>query len=59
MNPDRSKTICLEQVIRYFDTMPSLKGVVSQKEIEDLNHFIYFLEGFNGINEFFHDETIF
>lgn len=59
MNPDRSKTICLEQVIRYFDTMPSLKGVVNQKEIEDLNHFIYFLEGFNGINEFFHDETIF
>ena len=33
MNPDRSKTICLEQVIRYFDTMPSLKGVVNQKEI--------------------------
>jgi hypothetical protein len=59
MNPDRSKTVCLEGVIKYFETMPSMKGVVNEKEIENINHFLYFLEGFNGINEFFYDETIF
>lgn len=59
INPDRSKTICLEGVIKYFETMPSMKGVVNEKEIKDINHFLYFLEGFNGINEYFYDETLF
>ena len=58
-NPDLAKTICLEGVIRHFEVMPSMKGKVTEEEIEDVNHFLYFLEGFNGINEFYHDETKF
>ncbi len=57
--PDRSKSVCLEGVIKYFNGMPSMRGVVTEEEIESLNHFLYFLEGFNGINEYFHDETLF
>jgi hypothetical protein len=57
--PDKAKTICLEGVIRHFDTMPSQKGKVSEEEIEQVNHFLYFLEGFNGVNKYYHDETKF
>ena len=58
-NPDLSKTICLEGVIRHFKVMPSMKGKITEKEIEEVNHFLYFLEGFNGINKFYHDDTKF
>ena len=58
-NPDLSKTICLEGVIRHFEVMPSMKGKISQEEISEVNHFLYFLEGFNGVNKFYHDETKF
>ena len=57
--PDRSKTICLEGVIRHFETMPSMKGEISEEEIEDVNHFLYFLQGFNGVNEYYHNEADF
>lgn len=57
--PDKAKTICLEGVIRHFDTMPSQKGKITEEEIEEVNHFLYFLEGFNGVNKYFHDETKF
>lgn len=56
--PDRSKTICLEGVIRHFKTMPSLKGKVTEEEIHKVNHFLHFLEGFNGVNKFFHKEEL-
>ena len=52
--PDKSKTICLEGVIRHFDTMPSMKGKISEEDIRIVNHFLYFLEGWNGINKYFH-----
>ena len=58
-NPNLAKTICLEGVIRHFEVMPSMKGKITEEEIEEVTHFLYFLEGFNGINEFFHDETKF
>jgi hypothetical protein len=58
-NPNLSKTICLEGVIRHFEVMPSMKGKITEEEIEKVNHFLYFLEGFNGINEYYHDETKF
>lgn len=58
-NPDKSKTICLEGVIRHFDTMPSMKGKISAEEIEDVTFFLYFLEGFNGVNEYYHNEEEF
>ena len=54
-----SKTICLEGVIRHFKVMPSMKGKITEKEIEEVNHFLYFLEGFNGVNKFYHDDTKF
>lgn len=58
-NPDKAKTICLEGVIKHFDTMPSMKGKISEEEIEDVTFFLYFLEGFNGVNEFYHKEDEF
>lgn len=57
--PDKAKTICLEGVIRHFDTMPSMKGKIEEDEIEDVAFFLYFLEGFNDVNEFYHDESKF
>ena len=57
-NPDLSKTICLEGVIRHFKVMPSMKGKITEEEIEEVNHFLYFLEGFNGVNKFFHKEEL-
>jgi len=57
--PNKAKTICLEGVVKHFDTMPSLKGKISISEIDDVAFFLYFLEGFNGVNEFYHDETKF
>jgi hypothetical protein len=58
-NPNKAKTICLQGVIRHFDTMPSMKGKISEEEIEDVTFFLYFLEGFNGVNEYYHNEEDF
>ena len=52
-NPDKAKTICLPGVIRHFDTMPSMKGKISEEEISDVTFFLYFLEGFDGVNEYY------
>lgn len=59
VNPDKAKTICLEGVIRHFDTMPSMKGKISEEEIEYVTFFLYFLEGFNGVNKFYNNEDEF
>lgn len=59
INPDITKTICLEGVIRHFETMPSMKGKITEKEMEDVTFFLYFLEGFNGVNEYYHKEDDF
>ena len=53
INPDKAKTICLEGVIKHFDTMPSMKGKISEEEVEDVSYFLYFLEGFNGVNKYY------
>ncbi|MBU0923569.1 hypothetical protein KKG81_01680 [bacterium] len=58
-NPNLAKTICLEGVIKHFKVMPSMKGKITEEEIEQVNHFLYFLEGFNGVNKYYHDETKF
>lgn len=58
-NPNKAKTICLEGVIRHFDTMPSMKGKISEEEIEDVTFFLYFLEGFNRVNKYYHNEEEF
>jgi hypothetical protein len=54
--PDLSKTICLKGVIRHFKTMPSMKGKISEEEIADVTFFLYFLEGFNNVNEFYYKD---
>jgi len=59
INPNKAKTICLEGVIKHFDTMPSMKGKVTEDELEDVAFFLYFLEGFNDVNEYYHDESKF
>lgn len=52
--PNKEKTICLESVIRHFDTMPSMKGKITEEDIRKVGYFLYFLEGFNGVNKYFH-----
>lgn len=58
-NPDKANTICLQGVVKHFDTMPSQKGKVSEEELRDINHFLYFLEGFNGVNKYYHKDDEF
>lgn len=53
LNPDKAKTICLQGVIKHFDTMPTMKGKISDEEIEKVSFFLYFLEGFNGVNKYY------
>ncbi len=40
-NPDKQKSICLPEVIQYFETMPSMKGQLSDDEIEAVSEFLY------------------
>ncbi len=40
-NPDKQKTVCLRDVIQYFDTMPSMKGQISEEELESVSEYIY------------------
>ena len=40
-NPDRDKSVCLADVMQHFKTMPSLKGKISEDELEEVNTFIY------------------
>lgn len=41
MKPDRDKSVCLDDVIQYFDTMPSLKGKVTEEELEEIGTYLY------------------
>lgn len=55
-NPDKKKSVCLEGVIRHFDAMPNMRGVVNEEEIEEIAQFLYFLEGFNGVNKYYYKD---
>ena len=50
--PDKEKSICLPGILQHFDTMPSMKGKISDAEIDDVTFFLYFLEGFEGVNNY-------
>ncbi len=39
--PDRDKSVCLPDVMQHFKTMRSLKGKVTEEELEEVNTFIY------------------
>ena len=41
VNPDKDKTLCMKDVIKYFDTMPSMKGKITEDEISAVSDFIY------------------
>lgn len=41
LNPDREKSLCLTDVMQHFETMPSLKGQVTEDELEEVSNFIY------------------
>ncbi len=39
--PDKDKSICMKDVINAFDTMPSMKGKISNEEIEAVSQYLY------------------
>ncbi len=39
--PDKAKSICMDEVKKAFDTMPSMKGKISEEEIEAVTAYIY------------------
>ncbi len=41
IHPDKQKSICMPEVIQYFETMPSMKGQLSKDEIEAVSEFLY------------------
>ena len=41
INPDRDKSVCLEDVMQHFETMSSLKGEISEEELEEVSTYIY------------------
>jgi len=41
LHPDRQKSLCLDEVMQSFQTMPSLEGKISEEEIEAVSTYIY------------------
>ena len=41
IHPDKQKSVCMPEVIKYFETMPSMKGQLSEDEIEAVSVFLY------------------
>ena len=41
INPDKQKSVCMDDVIKHFDTMPSMKDKIDDDEIEAVNEYIY------------------
>jgi len=39
--PDKQKSICLADVIKHFETMPSMKGQLNDNEMEAVSEFFY------------------
>ncbi len=39
--PDKSKSVCMKEVLDAFDTMPSMKGKITEEEIEAVGEYIY------------------
>lgn len=44
LHPDREKSLCLDDVMQHFQTMPSLKGKVTEDELEAVSAYIYDFE---------------
>ncbi len=41
LNPSSNKSLCKDDVARFFDTMPSMKGKITQDEIDEVVEYIY------------------
>jgi len=41
INPDKQKSVCMKDVIKHFDTMPSMKGQIDEEEMEAVSEYIY------------------
>jgi len=39
--PDKDKSVCLDDVMKHFDTMPSLKNKISDEELEEIGVYLY------------------
>ena len=39
--PDKDKSVCLDDVMQHFQTMPSLKGKVSEEDLEEIGTYLY------------------
>ena len=39
--PDKDKSVCLADVLQHFQTMPSLKGEVTEDELEEIGSYLY------------------
>lgn len=39
--PDRQKSVCLDDIMQHFKTMPSLKGSISEDELEEVGVYLY------------------
>lgn len=44
LHPDRDKSVCLDEVLQSFKTMPSLKGSVTEEELEEIATYLYDFE---------------
>ncbi len=40
-HPDEQKSVCMDEVIEVFETMPSLEGVISEDNLEEVATYIY------------------
>lgn len=41
INPSEEKSLCMKDVLEAFDTMPSLKGLISEDESEEVSEYLY------------------
>lgn len=41
IDPDKEKSVCLADVLQYFETMPSLKNSVTEDELEEIGTYLY------------------
>lgn len=39
--PDKSKSVCLADVMQHFKTMPSMKGKITEDALEEVSNYIY------------------
>jgi len=41
LHPDRDKSVCLDDVMKHFKTMPSLKGKITEDELDEVGEYLY------------------